>query len=1034
MSDNTYIVKGIPSSFVFGDMKLLADKGAGEAKLFVGPKSKEGDIDKFFSFGDGYSYRFDKKNMLDYLLQVKMEFVFQSINKYKDADLDKWQELYKTILETDENQFAIHLEKFTDVSRYYVRADEDLFKKTMRRMVVPKLSDLIFIKSEDKKEIVLSLQVNYDFISAGNEDTDSQVEDINEYQRAAQMLLQFQSETGFEIPISQEAIDICRQEFMDRYAPEKLAALTGMDILTSIFYTAGDNSEALCYWIERNIDNRANFGSIAGGSAFKFGLFQKSDTSIWTTGSALKSQELTEEEALVRGTEIRDALVKGIEIIRAATLDSLEAYEKLDDDLREQVGEKYYNWAWFHKYFAIVCPDKLSCYHNNEWQNHILYGCGIKPSSKYYARSGQIAMIENYTNLSYRRFFSLANEKFGRPKTFVRIGTSDGEKSYITEWSQHSVVGLGWKTIGTLVDYQSGDTLDKTAIANALESNYYPGDKATASRKAGEIIRFYKADQDVIFVAMSGQKLVAFADEVGAYFYDANSDMSHNKPAKWHMKFSEGETLPVNSEGLLTSCVDIKDEENIMFLYKRYYFDSDVDDTERFEYQNKDLEEREKMFIEWMKADAEANGKEYSDASTKGYAYALRKAGTKIEGFNYPSENLFFYSKVSEMQEIDAFIRQASNFAEVNHSFGNGQLSAGLIKYIEFLKEVGDSNMATEEVQAYMPIIFKTKINIDEERNRIVFGAPGTGKSFQLKDDCEKLMENTDGTYERVTFHPDYSYSQFVGTYKPVMDVDGKSIRYDFVPGPFMRVYVDALRSGRTDNPQPHLLLIEEINRAKVAAVFGDVFQLLDRDEDGVSEYEIQATEDIRRYLAKELGGVADNYKRIRIPNNMFIWSTMNSADQGVFPMDTAFKRRWNFEYLGINENESKIKGIGKIILPGSEETIEWNVLRKAINAKLSSSEFKVNEDKLMGPFFLSKKAIASNENGMIIDKAAFIEAFKSKVIMYLYEDAVKQGKHRFFEGCDNSKYSSVCDAFDEIGTGIFGATFRETFYDSQED
>lgn len=339
-----------------------------------------------------------------------------------------------------------------------------------------------------------------------------------------------------------------------------------------------------------------------------------------------------------------------------------------------------------------------------------------------------------------------------------------------------------------------------------------------------------------------------------------------------------------------------------------------------------------------------------------------------------------------------------------------------------------------EEEDENMELVFNTDIKTKYEKNRIVFGAPGTGKSYGLKYDCVKLMEDTTGTYERVTFHPDYTYSQFVGTYKPVMDEEGNSIRYDFVPGPFMRVYVEALKSGRTDTPQPHLLLIEEINRAKVAAVFGDVFQLLDRDDDGVSEYEIQASEDIRRYLAKELGGNADNYKKIRIPNNMFIWATMNSADQGVFPMDIAFKRRWNFEYLGINENEEKIKGIGKIVLPGSDEPIEWNTLRKAINDKMSSSDFKINEDKLMGPFFLSKKVITSNENGMIIDIDRFIDAFKSKVIMYLYEDAVKQGKHRFFEGCDSSKYSSVCEAFDENGTAIFGPTFRETFYDKQRN
>ena len=137
-----------------------------------------------------------------------------------------------------------------------------------------------------------------------------------------------------------------------------------------------------------------------------------------------------------------------------------------------------------------------------------------------------------------------------------------------------------------------------------------------------------------------------------------------------------------------------------------------------------------------------------------------------------------------------------------------------------------------------------------------------------------------------------------------------------------------------------------------------------------------------------------DSCKHIRIPDNMYIWATMNSADQGVFPMDTAFKRRWNFEYLGINDNEDEIKGIGKITLAGMDEPIEWNRLRKAINAKMSSGDFKINEDKLMGPFFLSKKVIASDENGEIIDREKFIKAFMSKVIMYLYEDAVKQGKH----------------------------------------
>ena len=343
---------------------------------------------------------------------------------------------------------------------------------------------------------------------------------------------------------------------------------------------------------------------------------------------------------------------------------------------------------------------------------------------------------------------------------------------------------------------------------------------------------------------------------------------------------------------------------------------------------------------------------------------------------------------------------------------------------------------ATEDTVAdkgFEEVNFYTGIKCKYPRNRIVFGAPGTGKSFRLKDDCRSLLANTTGGYERVTFHPDYTFSQFVGAYKPVTDSEG-NIRYDFVPGPFMRVYVKAIKSGRTDDPQPFILIVEEINRAKVAAVFGDVFQLLDRDALGVSEYEIEVAEDIKKYLADKLGGDPDDYCRIRIPDNMFIWASMNSADQGVFPMDTAFKRRWSFEYLGINENESKIRGS---IMLGEDDiqVVEWNILRKAINEKLAS-EYRVNEDKLMGPFFLPKTIITtvSDTDDTIADTELFLDTFKSKVIMYLYEDAARQHKHKLFAGCpDTTKYSAVCEAFDKIGMRIFGEDFEERYYNPQK-
>ena len=236
-----------------------------------------------------------------------------------------------------------------------------------------------------------------------------------------------------------------------------------------------------------------------------------------------------------------------------------------------------------------------------------------------------------------------------------------------------------------------------------------------------------------------------------------------------------------------------------------------------------------------------------------------------------------------------------------------------------------------------------------------------------------------------------------------------------------MRVFVKALRSARLGEKKPYLLIVEEINRANVAAVFGDVFQLLDRNEKNVSEYTIQASEDIKNYLAKPevLGGVPEQYARLCIPDNMFIWSTMNSADQGVFPMDTAFKRRWDFTYIGIDDNDMDL--VGKTVVLGTKvsQKVEWNKLRKAINNYLAKQ--KINEDKQLGPYFIARDIVVP-ENGIEIDKDRFAKVFKSKVIMYLFEDAAKQKRHSLFEGCfeGSSRYSEICKQFDEKGIGIF--------------
>ena len=327
--------------------------------------------------------------------------------------------------------------------------------------------------------------------------------------------------------------------------------------------------------------------------------------------------------------------------------------------------------------------------------------------------------------------------------------------------------------------------------------------------------------------------------------------------------------------------------------------------------------------------------------------------------------------------------------------------------------------------------------DIHEPRNLIYFGAPGTGKSHDL-DALAKMHFDAAHT-RRVTFHPDYSYASFVGCYKPTMrypeqrddesllDTVGKPyISYEFVPGPLVRSYVEAM----THPDESYVLVIEEINRANPAAVFGDVFQLLDRGDDGASEYPVSVSEDLGGYLylkfehangglqgcPEEVSGLytAQEHRARRVgsmalPPNLYLWATMNSADQGVFPMDTAFKRRWEFRYMGIDAGEDVIAG--KVVRLGAErEPVLWNDLRKAVNGLLVKAG--VNEDKLMGPFFLRPSVLD--------DDAAFAEAFKSKVLLYLFEDAAKMRRGKVFSDKAGATYSEICASFDEVGDAVF--------------
>lgn len=285
------------------------------------------------------------------------------------------------------------------------------------------------------------------------------------------------------------------------------------------------------------------------------------------------------------------------------------------------------------------------------------------------------------------------------------------------------------------------------------------------------------------------------------------------------------------------------------------------------------------------------------------------------------------------------------------------------------------------------------KTSIDETHKRsyqqIFYGAPGTGKSNTIKREVDEKGK----ACFRTTFHPDSDYSTFVGAYKPTMKEsfitkDGvttkdEKIIYTFCPQTFTRAYVEAWNTE-----EEVFLVIEEINRGNCAQIYGDLFQLLDR-KDGVSEYPVEADADLQSYLSKALAkttradipGDVKSGEKLMLPSNLYIWATMNTSDQSLFPIDSAFKRRWEWKYIkikeGRDENGNKLDWKVAIKVDDTGEQLSWWAFIQKINEIIAS--MTSSADKQLGYFFCCAK------DGVIDE-----ETFVSKVIFYLWNDVFK--------------------------------------------
>lgn len=386
----------------------------------------------------------------------------------------------------------------------------------------------------------------------------------------------------------------------------------------------------------------------------------------------------------------------------------------------------------------------------------------------------------------------------------------------------------------------------------------------------------------------------------------------------------------------------------------------------------------------------------------------------------------YFNGLLKEVTYTDSKGNECKGKFTIRNYFAGGYSELHIKKANDGIFDIEITNVNTpyddgkEEGLEEKEVMAKPSLSLQQ----IFYGAPGTGKSHTINE------ETKDEDVIRTTFHPDTDYSTFVGAYKPttkeveLRDLSGHKvvedgevvkedrIVYEFVAQSFLQAYISAWKKyadANEDEPQKQYLVIEEINRGNCAQIFGDLFQLLDRNDYGFSDYPIKADADMKRQLQKAFAGLSIAQRDkvnamyegkdvvsqvlggdiLLLPNNLYIWATMNTSDQSLFPIDSAFKRRWDWTYMPISNAEKHW------VIEVDGNNYDWWQFLEEINKKIGSTTY--SEDKKLGYFFCKA------QDGVISAKT-----FVGKVIFYLWNDVFKDYElgDAIFNDEDGSKLS----------------------------